>query len=101
MKAPLLLEGKYQPSFPLRLMHKDVALALDLAKELGVSLPAGTAAREVYSSVLKAAPGRSRLRRHRPLLGKSESRQPVSARTVQAEKGRKADSSFRLRLHSE
>jgi 3-hydroxyisobutyrate dehydrogenase-like beta-hydroxyacid dehydrogenase len=55
VKAPMLIEGKYPPSFPLRLMHKDVALALDLAKELGVSLPAGTAAREVYSSVLKAA----------------------------------------------
>ena len=55
VKAPMLLEGKYAPSFPLRLMHKDVALALDLAKELGVSLPAGAAAREVYSSVLRAA----------------------------------------------
>jgi 3-hydroxyisobutyrate dehydrogenase-like beta-hydroxyacid dehydrogenase len=55
VKASLLLEGKYPPSFPLRLMYKDVALALDLAKELGVSLPAGAAAGEVYSSVLKAA----------------------------------------------
>ena len=55
VKAPLLLERKYPPSFPLRLMHKDVVLALDLAKQLGVSLPAGSAAREVYSKILNSA----------------------------------------------
>ena len=55
VKAPMLLEHKYAPSFPLRLMHKDMTLALDLAKELGVSLPAGAAAREVYDTVLRAA----------------------------------------------
>jgi 3-hydroxyisobutyrate dehydrogenase-like beta-hydroxyacid dehydrogenase len=55
VKAPLLLERKYPPSFPLRLMHKDVALALDLAKQLGVSLPAGSAAREVYAKILNSA----------------------------------------------
>jgi 3-hydroxyisobutyrate dehydrogenase len=55
VKAPLLLKGQYPPSFPLRLMHKDVTLALQLAKQLGVSLPAGAAAREVYDTVLRAA----------------------------------------------
>jgi 3-hydroxyisobutyrate dehydrogenase-like beta-hydroxyacid dehydrogenase len=55
VKAPLLLERKYPPSFPLRLMHKDMALALDLAKQLGVSLPAGSAAREVYAKILNSA----------------------------------------------
>ena len=55
VKAPLLLERKYPPSFPLRLMHKDVVLALDLAKQLGISLPAGSAAREVYSKILNSA----------------------------------------------
>ena len=55
VKAPLLLERKYPPSFPLRLMHKDLALALDLAKQLGVSLPSGSAAREVYAQILKSA----------------------------------------------
>ena len=55
VKAPLLLERKYPPSFPLRLMHKDLALALDLAKQLGVSLPAGSAAREVYAKILNSA----------------------------------------------
>jgi 3-hydroxyisobutyrate dehydrogenase-like beta-hydroxyacid dehydrogenase len=51
VKAPLLLKGQYPPSFPLRLMHKDVGLALDLARENGVSLPAGAAAFSTYSAV--------------------------------------------------
>jgi 3-hydroxyisobutyrate dehydrogenase-like beta-hydroxyacid dehydrogenase len=55
VKAPLLLQRNYPPSFPLRLMHKDIALALDLAKRLGVSLPAGNAAREVYAKILSSA----------------------------------------------
>jgi 3-hydroxyisobutyrate dehydrogenase-like beta-hydroxyacid dehydrogenase len=55
VKAPMLLEHNYTPSFPLRLMTKDVRLALDLAKQLGVRLPAGEAVRDVYGSVLSAA----------------------------------------------
>jgi 3-hydroxyisobutyrate dehydrogenase-like beta-hydroxyacid dehydrogenase len=55
VKAPLLLKGEYPPSFPLRLMHKDVGLALDLAKEVGVTLPAGAAAYSTYSTVKNAA----------------------------------------------
>ena len=55
MKAPLLLKGEYAPSFPLRLMHKDLGLALDLANQLGVALPATAAAREVYNYVKGAA----------------------------------------------
>jgi 3-hydroxyisobutyrate dehydrogenase-like beta-hydroxyacid dehydrogenase len=55
VKAPLLLKHEYPPSFPLRLMHKDLTLALELAKQLGVPLPAGTAARETYDAVFRAA----------------------------------------------
>ena len=51
LKAPLMVKGEYKPSFPLRLMHKDLGLALDLANQLGVSLPATAAAREVYNYV--------------------------------------------------
>jgi 3-hydroxyisobutyrate dehydrogenase-like beta-hydroxyacid dehydrogenase len=51
VKAPNLLKGEYKPSFPLRLMHKDLSLALDLANQLGVALPATAAARETYSYV--------------------------------------------------
>lgn len=55
IKAPMMLEGKYAPSFPLRLMHKDLGLALDLANQLGVALPATAAAREIYNAVKGAA----------------------------------------------
>jgi 3-hydroxyisobutyrate dehydrogenase-like beta-hydroxyacid dehydrogenase len=55
VKAPNLLKGEYVPSFPLRLMHKDLGLALDLANQLGVPLPATAAARETYSAVKGAA----------------------------------------------
>jgi 3-hydroxyisobutyrate dehydrogenase-like beta-hydroxyacid dehydrogenase len=55
VKAPLLLKGEYAPSFPLRLMHKDLGLALDLANQIGVPLPATAAARETYSAVKGAA----------------------------------------------
>jgi 3-hydroxyisobutyrate dehydrogenase-like beta-hydroxyacid dehydrogenase len=55
IKSQNLLKGEYAPSFPLRLMHKDLGLALDLANQLGVALPATAAARETYSYVKGAA----------------------------------------------
>jgi len=55
VKAPNLLKGEYAPSFPLRLMYKDIGLALDLAKQLGVKLPAATASYETYGAVKAAA----------------------------------------------
>jgi len=55
VKAPNLLRGEYKPSFPLRLMHKDLSLALDLANQIGVALPATAAARETYNYVKGAA----------------------------------------------
>jgi 3-hydroxyisobutyrate dehydrogenase-like beta-hydroxyacid dehydrogenase len=55
VKAPLLLKGDYPPSFPLRLMHKDLGLALDLANQIGAPLPATAAARETYNAVKGAA----------------------------------------------
>jgi 3-hydroxyisobutyrate dehydrogenase-like beta-hydroxyacid dehydrogenase len=51
VKAPLMLKGEFPASFPLRLMHKDVRLALELAREYGVALPAGAAAYGTYSAV--------------------------------------------------
>ena len=51
LKSPLMLKGEFKPSFPLRLMHKDLGLALDLANQIGVALPATAAAREVYNAV--------------------------------------------------
>ncbi|HKV23496.1 MAG TPA: NAD(P)-binding domain-containing protein [Candidatus Acidoferrum sp.] len=55
VKAQPMLKGEYVPSFPLRLMHKDVGLALDLAKQVGITLPAGAAAFSTYSAVKNAA----------------------------------------------
>jgi 3-hydroxyisobutyrate dehydrogenase-like beta-hydroxyacid dehydrogenase len=51
LKTPLMLKGDFKPSFPLRLMHKDLGLALDLANQLGVALPTTAAVREVYNRV--------------------------------------------------
>jgi 3-hydroxyisobutyrate dehydrogenase len=55
IKAPMILKQDYTPSFPLRLMHKDLGLAMDLANQIGVPMPACAAAREVYSAVKGAA----------------------------------------------
>ncbi|MGA8222048.1 MAG: NAD(P)-dependent oxidoreductase [Candidatus Acidiferrales bacterium] len=55
VKAPLILKNEFPPSFPLRLMHKDIRLALDLAKQEGISLPAAAAAFTTYSAVKDAA----------------------------------------------
>lgn len=55
IKAPMILKQDYTPSFPLRLMHKDLGLAMDLANQIGVPLPACAASREVYSAVKGAA----------------------------------------------
>ena len=51
IKAPMILQQTYAPSFPLRLMHKDLGLALELANQIGVPLPTTAAAREVYNAV--------------------------------------------------
>ena len=55
VKAPMILERNFAPSFPLRLMHKDLGLAMELAREAGVKLPAGVAALETYGAVRAAS----------------------------------------------
>ncbi len=55
VKAPMMVKGEFPASFPLRLMHKDVRLALELAREHGVSLPSGEAAYATYSAVKDAS----------------------------------------------
>jgi len=55
VKAPVILKRDFTPSFPLRLMHKDIRLAMELAKENGIELPAGKAAHQAYSAVKTAA----------------------------------------------
>jgi len=55
IKSQNLLKGNYTPSFPLRLMHKDMRLALELAEQTRVELPATEAAFKTYSTVKEAA----------------------------------------------
>ncbi len=47
-KAPFVLKHDFTPNFPLRLMHKDIHLVLDAAKEARVKLPAIETVDEVY-----------------------------------------------------
>lgn len=51
VKAPLILRNEFPASFPLRLMHKDLRLALELAREHGTPLPAASAAYATYTAV--------------------------------------------------
>jgi 2-hydroxy-3-oxopropionate reductase len=55
VKAPLMLKRDFPASFPLRLMHKDIRLALELAQEHGIPLPAGAAAYATYTSVKESS----------------------------------------------
>lgn len=54
VKLPMMLEDRYTPSFPLRLMNKDVGLALELGAESGVKMPAASTARAVLTAVQRA-----------------------------------------------
>lgn len=47
-KAPFVLQRNFTPNFPLRLMHKDLRLALDAAKEARVKLPGLETVEEIY-----------------------------------------------------
>ena len=47
-KAPFVLRKDYSPNFPLRLMHKDLHLLLETAKEARVKLPALETVDEIY-----------------------------------------------------
>jgi 3-hydroxyisobutyrate dehydrogenase-like beta-hydroxyacid dehydrogenase len=47
-KASFILNRDFTPNFPLRLMHKDIRLALEAAKEARVKLPGLETVEEVY-----------------------------------------------------
>lgn len=47
-KAPFVLKRDFSPNFPLRLMYKDILLALESAKEARVKLPALETVKEIY-----------------------------------------------------
>ncbi len=56
-KAPFLLNKDYSPNFPLRLMHKDMHLMLDAARESGVKLPGLEKIDEIYEAAKRAGYG--------------------------------------------
>jgi 3-hydroxyisobutyrate dehydrogenase-like beta-hydroxyacid dehydrogenase len=47
-KGPFILQRDFTPNFPLRLMHKDIRLALEAAKEARVKLPGLETVEEIY-----------------------------------------------------
>jgi len=47
-KAPFILGRDFTPNFPLRLMHKDIRLTLEAAKEARVKLPGLETVEELY-----------------------------------------------------
>jgi 2-hydroxy-3-oxopropionate reductase len=55
VKAPFMLKNEFPASFPLRLMHKDMRLALELAKRHGLNLPAAEASYATYDAVKKSS----------------------------------------------
>jgi len=53
-KKPFILNQDYSPNFPLKLMHKDMHLMMDAAKENGVDLPGLIKIDEIYEEAVKA-----------------------------------------------
>jgi len=56
-KAPFILSRDFSPNFPLRLMLKDIRLALEAAKESRVRLPGLEAVEEVYDVAAEEGQG--------------------------------------------
>ncbi len=49
-KAPFIFKGDFTPYFPLKLMHKDLGLALEAAYAQNIPMPTAAAAKEVYGA---------------------------------------------------
>jgi 3-hydroxyisobutyrate dehydrogenase-like beta-hydroxyacid dehydrogenase len=56
-KAPFVLRRDFSPNFPLRLMHKDIHLMLDAARELRVKLPGLETVEEIYEIATEEGQG--------------------------------------------
>ncbi len=52
-KAPFVLHRDFSPNFPLRLMRKDIRLALDAAKEARVKLPGLETVEDIYEMAVE------------------------------------------------
>ncbi len=49
-KAPFIFKGDFTPYFPLKLMHKDLELAMEAAYSQNIPMPTAAAAKEVYGA---------------------------------------------------
>jgi 3-hydroxyisobutyrate dehydrogenase-like beta-hydroxyacid dehydrogenase len=49
-KAPFIFKGDFTPYFPLKLMHKDLTLAMESAYAQNVPMPTAAAVKEVYAA---------------------------------------------------
>jgi len=56
-KTPFILKGDFTPYFPLKLMHKDLELAMEAAYAHQVTMPVLAAAKEVYSAAKASGKG--------------------------------------------
>lgn len=56
-KAPFVLNRDFTPNFPLRLMSKDIRLALEAAKEARVKLPGLETVEEIYDVAMEDGHG--------------------------------------------
>jgi len=90
-----MIEGKFAPSFPLRLMHKDLGLALELARRRGIELPATSAAYSTYSAVKSSDHGRRGLCCGSKILEKVESCPPRKSPLTQSERRSRYSDQFR------
>jgi 3-hydroxyisobutyrate dehydrogenase/2-hydroxy-3-oxopropionate reductase len=56
-KAPYVFEGNFETNFSTKWMHKDVGLALESGKELGVPLPLTALTQQVFQAALSSGYG--------------------------------------------
>lgn len=57
-RRKMIVADQYEPAFRTELMRKDVGLALDLARTLGVPLPLAAAAFQQYTAAMRAGLGK-------------------------------------------
>lgn len=57
--VPAILQGKFEPGFTIDLMHKDVALAVDLGQQLKVRTVAGALAQQLLQEAQSLGLGRA------------------------------------------
>ncbi|MCI0348003.1 MAG: NAD(P)-dependent oxidoreductase [Acidobacteriales bacterium] len=82
-KAPFVLRRDFSANFPLRLMHKDIRLMLDAAREARVKLPALETVDEIYDVAAEEGLNDQDYAATLTLLEKWAGLQPGSAATAE------------------